>query len=275
MFRKLIVPVCFALLFSGCTTQQPLHSHSMETPDNTHVYSPNTTDKNGFETGKRDNWLAATDPAAIDVLKFWFEEWDEDQIAGGKGRYNDKWFPHGPLGAAGSKEIDLEITNRYLDLFNDVVSGQLKWNIDENPYENLAYILLIDQFARNMFRGTPQSYEHDPLALEAARLNVKKDFHRYYFTGYQKLFVVYPLMHHESLASQEMCLYLLKAINEQPNYPYQFLNALQKGVEHYQMIFMFGRFPHRNERQNRTDTNQEQDYLRMIGTSGFVDGSKW
>ena len=275
MFRKLIVPACFALLLSGCATQQPVHSHSLEMPDNTHVYSPVASDKNGFETGKRDDWLAATDPAAIDVLKFWFEEWDEDQVAGGKGRYNDKWFPHGPLGAAGSKEIDLEITNRYLDLFNNIVSGQLKWNIDENPYENLAYILLIDQFARNMFRGTPQSYEHDPLALEAARLNVKKDFHRYYFTGYQKLFIVYPLMHHESLTSQEMCLYLLKAINEQPTYPYQFLNAIQKGIEHYQMIFMFGRFPHRNERLNRKDTEQEHSYMQMIGSKGFVDGSKW
>ena len=215
MIKKLVVPACLALLLLGCTTQQSLHSHSIEAPDNAHVYSPATTDKNSLRTGQRDHWLAATDPMAIDVLKFWFEEWEKDRVTGGKGRCNDKWFPHGPLGAAGSKEIDLEITDRYLDLFNNTVSGQEKWNIEENPYENLAYILLIDQFARNMFRGTPQSYEHDPLALEAARLNVKKEFHRYYFTGYQKLFVVYPLMHHESLASQEMCLYLLKAINEQ------------------------------------------------------------
>jgi uncharacterized protein (DUF924 family) len=126
-----------------------------------------------------------------------------------------------------------------------------------------------------MFRGTPRAYEHDQLALDAARVNVERGFHRYYFTGYQRLFVVYPLMHHESLASQEMCLYLLKSINEQPTYPYQFLNAMQKGVEHYQMIFMFGRFPHRNPRLGRANTEPEEAYLAMQGTQGFVDGSKW
>ena len=134
---------------------------------------------------------------------------------------------------------------------------------------------VIDQFARNMFRGTPQAYEHDLLALEAARVNVEKGFYRYYFSGYQKLFIVYPLMHHESLASQAMCLHLLRAINEHPDYRYQFLNAMQKGMEHYQMIFMFGRFPHRNQRLGRETTEKEKAYLAMKGTPGFVDGSKW
>jgi uncharacterized protein (DUF924 family) len=126
-----------------------------------------------------------------------------------------------------------------------------------------------------MFRGTPEAYQHDRLALDAARHNVERGFYNYYFTGYQRLFVVYPLMHHELLASQEMCLYLLKAINEQPGYQFQFLNAMQKGVEHYQVIFMFGRFPHRNERLGRKDTQLESAYLAMKGTQGFVDGSKW
>jgi hypothetical protein len=53
----------------------------------------------------RDAWLAKTGPAALDVPRFWFEEWDEDRVQGGKGRYNDKWLPHGPLGAAGSAEV--------------------------------------------------------------------------------------------------------------------------------------------------------------------------
>ena len=65
----------------------------------------------------RESWLARTDPAAMDVLRFWFEEWDEDRVQGGKGRYNDKWFPHGPLGAAGSAEIDREIRRAVSNLF--------------------------------------------------------------------------------------------------------------------------------------------------------------
>lgn len=220
-------------------------------------------------------WLDRTSPEAVAVLAYWFEEWEQDRVAGGKGRYNDKWFPHGPLGAAGSADVDREIRERFLDLFERAVSGELDWRVEKNPYENLAFILLIDQFARNMFRGTPRAYEYDLLALEAARLNVQQGFYRYYFTGYQKLFVVYPLMHHESLESQAMCLHLLRAINEHPDYRYQFLNAMQKGVEHYQMIFMFGRFPHRNERLGREPTEKEKAYLAMKGTQGFVDGAKW
>ena len=240
-----------------------------------YAYQPQTSASAPPTVSDRAAWLLRTSPEALSVLRYWFEEWDEDKVEGGKGRYNDKWFPHGPLGAAGSAGVDREIRERFSDLFARAVSGELDWQVEENPYENLAFILLIDQFARNMFRGTPQAYEHDPLALEAARLNVQKGFYRFYFTGYQKLFIVYPLMHHESLESQAMCLYLLRAINESPDYPYQFLNAMQKGMEHYQMIFMFGRFPHRNERLGRDSTVKEKAYLAMQGSPGFVDGSKW
>ena len=223
----------------------------------------------------RQKHLNATDPKALNVLKFWFEEWDTDKQKGGKGKYNDKWFPHGPKGAEGSKEIDRIIRENFLSLFELATSDKLGWNIEENPYENLAYILLIDQFSRNMFRGTERAYSNDPLALKAVNINIKKSFAKYYFTGYQKLFVVYPLMHHENLQSQEKSLQFLKQINEYEQHPYEFLNALQKGVEHYQVIYMFGRFPHRNERQDREDSTKEAIYLSKKGSAGFVDGSKW
>ena len=268
--RLLAASVCVALFswYSGGVSADPVTVDEYRD-------GPEVAARTAPTEGEKASWLLRTSPEALSVLRYWFEEWDEDRLEGGKGRYNDKWFPHGPLGAAGSAGVDREIREKFLDLFERVVSGESNWNVKENPYENLAYILLIDQFARNMFRGTPRAYEHDPLALEAARLNVQKGFYRYYFTGYQKLFVVYPLMHHESLESQAMCLYLLRAINESPDYPYQFLNAMQKGMEHYQMIFMFGRFPHRNERLGRENTLKENAYLEMKGTKGFVDGSKW
>jgi uncharacterized protein (DUF924 family) len=274
MLKHSALALCL-LTFAAVCSAQSLQSPLPVPAAPSYVYVPAAAEATRADELARERWLLATDPAALDVLRFWFEEWDQDRVDGGKGRYNDKWFPHGPLGAEGSKDVDREITERYVELFHAAVAGQLDWDIEKNPYENLAFILLIDQFARNMFRGTPQSYQHDGLGLAAARLNVERGFHRYYFTGYQRLFVVYPLMHHEALDSQEMCLYLLKSINEQPDYPYQFLNALQKGVEHYQMIFMFGRFPHRNERLGRPTTPQEAAYLSMKGTRGFVDGAKW
>lgn len=267
-----LASVFLVLLLTGCATS----TQTTPTGQNqSYAFQPQDTASVQPDQQERQRWLAQTDPRAMDVLTYWFEEWDQDMIQGGKGRYNDKWFPHGPKGAEGSKEVDEEIRERFLELFDAAVNDRLGWNVQENPYENLAYILLIDQMARNMFRGTPQAYEHDPKALAAAKNNVQQGLNQYYFTGYQRLFVVYPLMHDETLASQAMCMYLLKAINESEDYPYQLLNAMQKGAEHYQMIFMFDRFPHRNVRLARTDTRDEKSYLKMKDTQGFIDGSKW
>jgi uncharacterized protein (DUF924 family) len=272
MPKFILISLFLVFLLAGCATNsQPATTVSSEV----YAFQPKTVVSAEPNQKEKQRWLAETDSKAIDVLTYWFEEWDQDMGQGGKGRYNDKWFPHGPKGAAGSKEVDKEIRKRFLGLFDDAVNNRLDWDVQSNPYENLAYILLIDQMARNMFRGTPQAYEHDQKALAAAKNNVQQGLNRYYFTGYQRLFVVYPLMHDETLASQAMCLYLLKTINESENYPYQFLNAMQKGVEHYQMVFMFNRFPHRNVRLGRMNTSDEKSYLKMKDTQGFVDGSKW
>lgn len=237
--------------------------------------APHDSQEKPFSSVSQQSFLAETHPLAMDVLTFWFEEWDEDKNNKGKGQYNDKWFPHGPLGAEGSKETDRIIRQKFLATFEAAVSNKLDWDIEKNPFENLAYILLLDQFTRNMFRGTEKAYQYDHLSRNAAAINIKNGFAQYYFTGYQKLFVVYPLMHHESLESQELSLQYLKRINEHPQHLYAFLNALQKGVEHYQVIYMFDRFPHRNVRQGRKGTELEKAYLAKKGEKGFVDGSKW
>jgi uncharacterized protein (DUF924 family) len=260
---------CYLLSVSllGCAGQ---HSTAASGPAESHPAA-------AVEQSQADAqvWLARTAPEAMAVLRYWFEEWDEDRTSGGRGRYNDKWFPHGPKGAAGSKAVDDEIRKLFLGTFERAVAGELNWDIDANPFENLAYIILIDQFSRNMFRGQDRAYAHDALALEAARHNVDVQFYDYYLTGYQKLFVVYPLMHHENLVSQRQCVAYLKVINEHPDHQYEFLNAFDKGMEHYQMILMFGRFPHRNERHGRPDTKLEAAYLAKKGMPGFVDGALW
>lgn len=220
-------------------------------------------------------WLAQANPQAMEVLRFWFEEWDADIPLRGAGRYNEKWFPHGSNGVAGSKEVDRVIREKFFPIFESVVSGDHDWSITRNPFDNLAYIILIDQFSRNMFRNQSKAFYYDALARDAARTNLKKSFSTYYFTGYQKLFVIFPMMHHENLASQKISLDYLKALNEDPDHPYEFLNALDKGVEHYQMVYMFGRFPHRNRAKQRTNTELEAAYLSKKGSKGFVDGFRW
>jgi uncharacterized protein (DUF924 family) len=275
MNRSLACLLPLLVILSACATgsPNPAATQQIESPAPSAVA---VASLEGQELERsRESWLSRTDPEAMAILRFWYEEWDQDRLDGGRGRYNDKWFPHGPAGAASSKEVDREIRERFLLTFEAATEGRLDWDIDSNPYESLAYILLIDQFSRNMFRGEERAYAHDALAREAARHNIEQGFHRYYFTGYQRLFLVYPLMHHEDLGSQTLSLELLKAINEHPGHRYAFLNAFDKGMEHYQMILMFGRFPHRNVRLERADTELESAYLSKQGTKGFVDGSKW
>ncbi|WP_066013741.1 DUF924 family protein [Endozoicomonas atrinae] len=230
----------------------------------------------GFDSDQSSQfWLARSNPEALEVLRFWFEEWDADMEQGGAGRYNEKWFPHGPNGLAGSQEIDRLTREKFLSLFEFVVSGQHDWDIHRNPFDNLAYIILIDQFSRNMFRNQGRAFRYDGLARDAAKVNLEKQFHKHYFTGYQKLFVIFPMMHHENLASQQVALDYLKALNEHPDHPYEFLNALNKAFEHYQMVYMFGRFPHRNQAKHRISTALEEAYLSKKGTKGFIDGASW
>ena len=140
------------------------------------------------------------------MLTFWFEQWESDKRDKGVGLYNEKWFPHGKDGALGSKETDEIIRQKFLGLYQQAVNNELDWQVEVNPYENLAYILLLDQFTRNMFRGTEKAYEYDHLSRQAAIYNIEHKFYKFYFTGYQKLFVVYPLMHHENLQSQQLSL---------------------------------------------------------------------
>ncbi|WP_067519169.1 DUF924 family protein [Endozoicomonas ascidiicola] len=220
-------------------------------------------------------WLSQTHPDALKVLRFWFEEWELDIQRGGVGRYNEKWFPHGPEGTSGSKVVDQASRENFLGLYDQVVAGQHQWNVSENPFDNLAYIILTDQLSRNMFRGSERAYAHDALGRVAAEINLEKKLYKHYFTGYQQLFVVFPMMHHEHLDSQVKSIEYLKALNENASTPYAFLKAMEKGFQHYQMIYMFGRFPHRNEVLNRESTPLEKSYIQKEGEKGFINGAKW
>jgi hypothetical protein len=126
MLQSSVISLFLVLLLSGCAapdTQPP--PAGVGSPNTAYSSTPATAQQGEVSTAERERWLADTDPQAMTVLKFWFEEWDEERIHGGKGNYNDKWFPHGPLGAEGSKEIDREITEHFADLFEEAVNGRL------------------------------------------------------------------------------------------------------------------------------------------------------
>lgn len=263
------------VLLLALIAAHPADAGQVAVPDSPAIATPNSTASRSVNPGLREQFLERTNPDAMRVLRFWFEEWDEDIERRGKGTFNPKWFPRGTLGIEGMKAVDRVIRERFTRLFDAAVAEALDWRIETNPYENLAYIILIDQFSRHIYRGSARAFEHDALALAAAELNIERRFYAYYFTGYQKLFVVAPLIHHEELGTQERSLRYLKALNEHADHRYEFLGVLKKAVAHYQVILMFGRFPHRNERLGRPHSALEAAYLGKQGAPGFIDGSKW
>jgi uncharacterized protein (DUF924 family) len=127
----------------------------------------------------------------------------------------------------------------------------------------LAEILLLDQFTRNVFRGTPRAVAGDERALQRARMLVASGAHR----GLQPLercFAYLPFEHAEDLGPQDEGVALFEAIAGLDPYC---AHALDYARRHREVIRRFGRFPHRNAILGRAGTPEEEAFLREPGSS--------
>ncbi len=165
------------------------------------------------------------------------------------------WFAKNP-------DIDTVIQARFLPLYVAAAAGGLAaWTAA--PRDCLALVILLDQFPRNMFRGTARAFAADPLARQAARLILERGWDLD-FSPDERMFAYLPFEHSESLADQERCLALMRDIARYPQ-----TADLPKWAEaHLEIIRRFGRFPHRNEALGRTSTAEEVAFLKTPG-SGF------
>ena len=181
--------------------------------------------------------MPALDPRADAVLEFWFHG-DESRMA---------WFRKDP-------DFDAEIRQRFLDLWMQAHEGGLDaWCA--GPESALAYIVVCDQFPRNMFRGEARAFATDAKALAAARNFVGQDWHAG-LPAVRQLFVYLPFEHSEDLADQQRALELFAGHS---NYEY--------AVKHWEIIRRFGRFPHRNAALGRATTPEEAVFLEQPGSS--------
>lgn len=180
--------------------------------------------------------------APNDILKFWFEQ------SGPK-----KWF-------AKSDAFDADIRARFesstLDLAADLASENAhKWEAD--PNSALALVIALDQFPRNMYRGTKAMFAYDELSLSAAKRAVEAG-HDYKCPQAQRQFFFMPYMHSESLADQTRCVELVEARLSSEN-------TLHHAKMHRRTIERFGRFPHRNDVLGRESLPEEIAYLKEGG----------
>jgi uncharacterized protein (DUF924 family) len=179
---------------------------------------------------------------APEVLGFWF---------GGDAEYgvvHKRWFQKDPA-------FDAEVRRRFLSLHGEV-AGNSEWL--DVPRECLARIIVLDQFPRNMFRGTPRAFATDGLALAAARHAIASGYDRDWLRV-EKIFAYLPFEHSEALADQELACELMRPLGEE-QYDY--------ALRHKAIIERFGRFPHRNPILGRESTPEEIEFLKQPG-SGF------
>ena len=168
------------------------------------------------------------------------------------------WVDAGPkLWFAKDPSFDRDFRERFLTLHEAAARGELSgWlNTAEGA---LALCLLLDQFPRNAFRGTPRMYETDELARKIARLAIEAGHDRT-LSAELALFVYLPFAHSESLADQERSVELTRRIGKA---------NLEHAEGHRDIVRRFGRFPHRNPILHRAMTADEQRFLDSGGFSG-------
>ena len=188
-----------------------------------------------------------------DILDFWFLPAGSP----GHGEQRAQWFRK-------DDAFDAAIGERFAPLIEHAVAGGLREWDEQGPQGTLARILLLDQFTRNAYRGRPESFAGDLLALAAAQQLVDSGAHLQLAPA-QRLFVYLPYEHAENAQMQEQAVTLVTALAQaHPGYE----SVLDYAHRHRGVIARFGRFPHRNAILGRANTPEETDYLAQPG-SGF------
>ncbi|VFR26394.1 FIG027190: Putative transmembrane protein [plant metagenome] len=193
-----------------------------------------------------------TRPDWQDVLDFWFLAPCEP----GHLRPRQAWFQK-------SAAFDAEILSRFGAQIDVAVAGGLRaW--DAHPEGTLARILLLDQFTRNVWRGTARAFSGDALARAAAQRLVATGLHLA-LRPVQRVFAYLPFEHAEDLVLQRRCVALYQDLARVAGQEYK--GYVDYAERHRDVIARFGRFPHRNAQLGRPSTDEELAFLTQPGSS--------
>jgi uncharacterized protein (DUF924 family) len=169
------------------------------------------------------------------------------------------WREAGPaLWFAKDADFDRRFRERFLALHDAAARGELRGWL-ATPEGALALLILLDQFPRNAFRGTPRMYATDALAREMARLALDAGHDRALDPDLRVFFGL-PFGHSEDLADQDLSVALARGLG--------IPIAAEHAEEHRDIIRRFGRFPHRNPILGRPMTDAEQRFLDHGGYAG-------
>ncbi len=181
------------------------------------------------------------DAAIEEIIGFWL---------GDGTTFRPMWFEK-------SVDIDREIRDRFGAWVARASAGDLEGWLDA-PRGCLAYVILLDQFTRNIHRDDAAAFAHDALARAATRFALARG-HDADMPLYARLFLYLPLEHSENLADQADSVRLIAALGND--------DLTRYAEAHCDIIARFGRFPHRNAVLGRDTTPEEALFLTQPGSS--------
>ena len=193
-----------------------------------------------------------SDPEIQRVLEFWFcdSELDVPRIDSRM----DRWF-------STDADLDQQISDAFGDLVERASNGDLShWQ--ETPEGRLALIILLDQFRRHIYRGQPEAFSKDPMALKlCVEGTMKQDYKS--LSPIQQIFFFIPLQHAESVKVQEKSVRIYTALAEGVSDTLRetFLTTAHFAELHRDIVAQVKRFPHRNRLLGRENTPAEETYL--------------
>jgi uncharacterized protein (DUF924 family) len=202
---------------------------------------------------------SATDTAGPEaVLSFWFGELDAQGF--GDEVHSSRWWSKDP-------GFDQELRERFGALHAAIARGERDAWLASVP-GRLAYIVVLDQFSRNMFRGTGDMFAQDARALRATLEGLDLGVDRPLRHAERQFFYM-PLMHSEDLAIQERCVQVFTDWRDEATGEVRssLEGTLDYAVRHRDIVQRFGRFPHRNALLGRPSTSEEVEFLKQPGSS--------
>jgi len=157
----------------------------------------------------------------------------------------DRWFTK-------DESFDQACRDRFLLTYEAAARGDLnEWEL--TPEGALAVVLLLDQFPRNMFRGTRRVYATDPAALMTADRAVERGHDTRVDPALRRFFYL-PFTHSEELRHQQRSVTLNEGLGDP--------DGLKWARHHHDIVARFGRFPHRNDILGRETTPEEAAFLQ-------------
>jgi len=168
-----------------------------------------------------------------EVVRFWFDELSPQD-----------WFMR-------NADVDRRIRERFLPLYESVSAGPAEV---ATPRQALATVIVLDQFPRNLFRGSPRAFATDAQALAIAQHAIESGWDRE-LSAPQRMFLYMPFQHAENRDIQSRSMALFESLGME--------QSLDYARQHREIVERFGRFPHRNAALGRASTPEEIEFMKV------------